>query len=96
MSQCHGRYAHACRAHRVIVHIVGLDRASGAFAPASELVSAPRELEQALLCARWRVTERSKFKSVRRIHVQEMKLAVKQLEIVIAQSSGGLCSVAGF
>ena len=26
----------------------------------------------------------------------EMKLAVKQLEIVIAQSSGGLCSVAGF
>ena len=62
---------------------VRLDWALGARAPSSELVSAPRELEQALLCGRWRFIERSKFKSVCHINVQEMKVAVKQLKSLL-------------
>ena len=69
---------------------VRLDWALGALAPSSDIVSAPNELEEALLCARWRVTERSKFKSVCHINIQEMKVAVKQLKNAISQSSEGL------
>ena len=68
---------------------VRLDWACGALMPISSMVQAPNELEEALLCARWRVTERSRFKTASHINVQEMKVAVKQLTASIKKCSVG-------
>ena len=79
--------------YRFAVHkgeAVRLDWACGAIMPTSGIVQAPDELEQALLCARWRVTERSKFKASSHINnVQEMKVAIKQLKTAVKRCGTG-------
>ena len=79
--------------YRFAVHkgeAVRLDWACGRLQPSSSMVQAPEDLEEVLLCARWRVTERSKFKVVSHINIQEMKVALKQLKNSIKQSDAGL------
>ena len=79
-------------AYRYGVHrgeFVRLDWSEGRLAPSTELTSAPTELEHALECGRWRVTERSKFSTKAHINVQELKVIVKELRHLTRKSSAG-------
>ena len=68
---------------------VRLDWSSGRLMPSSEMFSAPAELEEALQCGRWRITERSQFAKVGHINIQEMKVLVKEIKHRAWQTASG-------
>ena len=68
---------------------VRLDWGAGRLMPSSEMLSAPAELEEALQCGVWRVTEKSQFAKPAHINIQEMKVLVKSSDAALAKLPAG-------